>query len=150
MQQLFGELKDLFETYGGKVDAGLLQALLSNKALRQYFFEDIDGILVFDKARFLQCVREDAVLSWPGRDRQQETFSPGLLTNFVRYTANGAQPVGQIFPEDNFLIRGDNLQALRSLKARYTGAVRLIYIDPPITPAAILFSITTIFRHSAG
>lgn len=33
--------------------------------------------------------------------------------------------------DDNLIIHGDNLHALKALKPRYTGKVKCIYIDPP-------------------
>jgi len=41
------------------------------------------------------------------------------------------QSVGDISEDDNLLIKGNNLLALHSLKSRYAGKVKLIYIDPP-------------------
>jgi adenine-specific DNA-methyltransferase len=35
----------------------------------------------------------------------------------------------------NLIIHGDNLHALKSLLPRYAGAVDLVFIDPPTTPA---------------
>src|SRR5450759_5881929 len=35
----------------------------------------------------------------------------------------------------NLLIQGDNLEALKALLPYYAGAVKCIYIDPPIIPA---------------
>ena len=37
----------------------------------------------------------------------------------------------QLKDEDNLIIKGNNLIALHSLKERYAGKVKLIYIDPP-------------------
>ena len=33
--------------------------------------------------------------------------------------------------DDNLIIHGDNLHALKSLLSRYAGRVKCIYIDPP-------------------
>jgi len=40
--------------------------------------------------------------------------------------ADSAQP-----SDDNLLIQGDNLLALKALESRYTGKVKCVYIDPP-------------------
>ena len=34
-------------------------------------------------------------------------------------------------PDDNLIIHGDNLEALKALLPRYAGKVNCIYIDPP-------------------
>lgn len=36
--------------------------------------------------------------------------------------------------EDNRIIHGNNLDALKALLPRYAGRIKCIYIDPPITP----------------
>ena len=64
-------------------------------------------------------------------------FEPKVLTGFERWDAEAVEkgepkPVEAIDPEaDNLLIKGNNLLALHSLKTRYAGQVKLIYIDPP-------------------
>jgi len=45
-----------------KLDVKLLRLLLSHARLRQHFFADIDGVLVFDKEKFLQFVSNKAFL----------------------------------------------------------------------------------------
>ncbi|MGX2953002.1 DNA methyltransferase [Shewanella sp. JL219SE-S6] len=32
---------------------------------------------------------------------------------------------------ENFLVKGDNLLALKSLESQYSGAIKCVYIDPP-------------------
>jgi len=44
----------------------------------------------------------------------------------------------------NLMIEGDNLEVLKLLQKSYAGKVKLIYVDPPTTPARILFIPTTI------
>ena len=45
-----------------KLDENLIRLLLSHSRLRQHFFADIDGVLVFDKEKFLQFVSNKAFL----------------------------------------------------------------------------------------
>lgn len=64
-------------------------------------------------------------LEWIGKDKvinhhQQVPYR--VLEE--RYTYNGEQ-------SDNLIIRGDNLEALKSLLPKYEGKVKCIYIDPP-------------------
>ena len=54
-----------------------------------------------------------------------------VLTNFKRYDKDGEHEVDSIKETDNLIIKGNNLIALHSLKKRYAGKVKLIYIDPP-------------------
>ena len=105
---------------------------------------------------FLSESRE-VVLSWPYKDcvleggqtkedvKRNEVFwneilapdeinrltEPKVLTNFKRYDIDGEHEVDSISMDDNLIIKGNNLLALHSLKRKYAGKVKLIYIDPP-------------------
>lgn len=72
------------------------------------------------------------------REPQQvaRLLSPKLLTGFTRWDANGATDCAALSPQDNLLIRGENLQVLATLRRRYRGQVTLIYIDPPYNTAS--------------
>ena len=54
-----------------------------------------------------------------------------VLTNFKRYDKNGKQEVMDLNENDNLIIKGNNLIALHSLKKRFEGKVKVIYIDVP-------------------
>lgn len=105
---------------------------------------------------FLSESRE-VVLSWPYKDcvleggqtkedvKRNEVFwneilapdeinrltEPKVLTKFKRYDVDGEHEVDSISMDDNLIIKGNNLLALHSLKRKYAGKVKLIYIDPP-------------------
>lgn len=64
-------------------------------------------------------------------DQVDKLLDPKVLTNFKRYTEDGEKEVEEISEDDNLFIRGNNLLALHSLKKKYRGEVKLIYIDPP-------------------
>ncbi|RUO35702.1 DNA methyltransferase [Aliidiomarina sanyensis] len=80
-------------------------------------------------------------------------FEPKVLAGWKRWDAEAveagkAKSVGQILEDDNLLIKGNNLLALHSLKARYSGKVKLIYIDPPYNTGDDSFRYNDRFRHS--
>ena len=54
-----------------------------------------------------------------------------VLTNFKRYDKDGEHTVEELADTDNLIIKGNNLVALHSLKKRYKGSVKVIYIDVP-------------------
>lgn len=54
-----------------------------------------------------------------------------VLTNFKRYDKFGEHKVTEIKETDNLIIKGNNLVALHSLKDRFSGKIKLIYIDVP-------------------
>src|SRR5690606_4445421 len=80
-------------------------------------------------------------------------FEPKVLTNFQRWDAEAVEagtpkPVDEISMDDNLLIKGNNLLALHTLKARYAGKVKLIYIDPPYNTGNDEFKYNDRFRRS--
>lgn len=112
--------------------------------------------LTVDDGRFITDSRE-VVLAWPFKDcmleggqtkedaKRDEIFwnetlapdeinrltEPKVLTAFKRYDKDGEHKVEHILPNDNLIIKGNNLLALYSLKEKYAGKVKMIYIDPP-------------------
>ena len=111
--------------------------------------------LTDEDGRFLSESRE-VVLSWPYKDcvleggqtkedaKRDEIFwsetlapdevnrltEPKVFTGFKRYDKEGEHDVNHI-EADNILIKGNNLLALYSLRKRFAGMVKMIYIDPP-------------------
>ena len=112
--------------------------------------------LTADDGRFISESRE-VVLAWPYKDcmleggqtkedaKRNEIFwsetlapeeinrltEPKAFTSFKRYDKEGEHNVEHLQPMDNLVIKGNNLLALYSLKKRFAGRVKLIYIDPP-------------------
>ena len=76
-------------------------------------------------------------------------LEPKVLTNWKRYDKSGVQPVKNISINDNFIIKGNNLLALHSLKKVYKGKIKLIYIDPPYNTGGDGFNYNDSFNHSA-
>lgn len=112
--------------------------------------------LTDEEGRFISESRE-VVLSWPYKDcmleggqtkedaKRDEIFwsemlapdeinrltEPKVFTGFKRYDKDGEHNVGQLLPTDNLIIKGNNLLALYSLRKKYAGRIKLIYLDPP-------------------
>lgn len=112
--------------------------------------------LANENGRFVSESRE-VVLSWPYKDCMleggqtkedakrnevfwNETLAPDevnrltetkVFSNFKRYDKEGEHQVDHLSDNDNLIIKGNNLLALHSLKKKYAGQVKLIYIDPP-------------------
>jgi len=177
-----------------KLDKGLIKLLLLDKKMKEVFFADVDGALIFDKDKFVRFVsnkqflpdsytafknkigltaedeylseKKEVVLSWPYKDcvleggmtkeyqKRDEIFwnetlapdeisrllDPKVFTNAKRIDKNGEHKFdgfrtdekGNI--KDNLIIKGNNLLVLHSLRKRFAGKVKLIYIDPPYNP----------------
>ncbi len=71
-----------------------------------------------------------------------------VFTNWKRYDKNGKHDLEELKDDDNLIIKGNNLVALHSLKKRYAGKVKLIYIDPPFNTGGDSFGYNDRFNHS--
>lgn len=72
-----------------------------------------------------------------------------ILVNAKRYTADGVDEATTFDPDrDNLIVKGNNLLALHSLKEKYAGKVKLIYIDPPYNTQKDGFLYNDNFNHS--
>ena len=71
-----------------------------------------------------------------------------VFTDFKRYDKDGEHEVKEIRENDNFIIKGNNLVVLHSLKKRYAGKVKCIYIDPPYNTGNDSFGYNDRFNHS--
>ncbi|WP_326717322.1 site-specific DNA-methyltransferase [Vagococcus jeotgali] len=82
------------------------------------------------------------------RDEVDTLLSPKVLTNTKKYTKDNEEEVSEISDTDNLIIKGNNLLALHSLKERYAGKVKCIYIDPPYNTGGDSFKYNDRFNHS--
>lgn len=81
-------------------------------------------------------------------DEIDRLFEPKVLTNIKRYSKDGVEKNPTIKEDDNLIIKGNNLIALHSLKKKYAGQVKLIYIDPPYNTGNDSFKYNDNFNHS--
>lgn len=129
--------------------------------------------LTTDSGEFLSESRE-VVLSWPYKDcmleggqtkedaKRQEIFwnetlapdeinrltEPKALCHFRRYDSKGEHEATELRPDDNLIIKGNNLLALYSLRERFRNSIKLIYIDPPYNTGNDSFGYNDSFNHS--
>ncbi len=83
------------------------------------------------------------------RDEVDTLLAPKVFTNSKRYSADGIEEnITDIKEDDNLIIKGNNLLALHSLKERYAGKVKLIYIDPPYNTGNDSFKYNDRFNRS--
>ena len=71
-----------------------------------------------------------------------------VFTNFKRYDKDGEHEVEELKEDDNLIIKGNNLVVLHSLKKKYAGKVKCIYIDPPYNTGSDSFGYNDRFNHS--
>jgi len=117
----------------------------------------------------------DVVLNWPYKDtvleggqdkedqKRSEVFFNEILapdqitrllddkvfTNWKRFDKDGEHDLDELKDDDSLIIKGNNLVVLHSLKKRYAGKVKLIYIDPPYNTGSDSFRYNDRFTHSA-
>ena len=133
--------------------------------------------LTDENERFISESRE-IVLSWPFKDcmleggqtkedvKRNEIFwnetlapdeinrltEPKVFSNFKCYDKDGEHNVEHLTPNDNLIIKGNNLLTLHSLIKKYSGEVKMIYIDPPYyfrnSPSSDTFKYNSSFRLS--
>jgi adenine-specific DNA-methyltransferase len=81
-------------------------------------------------------------------DEIDRLLEPKVLTNIKRFDKDGEHTIDEIKEDDNLIIKGNNLLALHSLKDKYQGKVKLIYIDPPYNTGSDSFKYNDNFNHS--
>ena len=80
-------------------------------------------------------------------DEVDRLLYPKVLTNAVKYTADGSKNI-PTFDNESLLIKGNNLLTLTSLLAKYSGKIKLIYIDPPYNTGTDSFGYNDKFNRS--
>jgi adenine-specific DNA-methyltransferase len=96
-----------------------------------------------------ELLKQEVVLTWPGKDYiSRDDQEKKAFTGFQLHTVKGIEAVENFNQQDNFIIKGDNLQVLHSIKDIFTDKVKLIYIDPPYNTGNEKFNYEDNFDHS--
>ena len=82
-------------------------------------------------------------------DEIDRLLYPKVLTNAKRYTSNGNAQITEFSDNDNLIIKGNNLLAIASLKRKFAGRIKLIYIDPPYNTGNDSFGYNDKFNRSS-
>lgn len=142
-------LPDSFTAYKTKIGLGTSD--------RNYLSENKEVVLNFP---YKDCVLEGGQTKNDVKRQEiffNETLAPAeinrlldekVLSNFKRYDETGEHNVEEIKDTDNLIIKGNNLIVLHSLKKRFAGKVKLIYIDPPYNTGNDSFGYNDSFNHS--
>ncbi|MGN8647792.1 DNA methyltransferase [Gracilibacillus sp. HCP3S3_G5_1] len=74
-----------------------------------------------------------------------------IFNNIVKYYSDGNYETVNEYMEENLLIKGNNLIALHSIKAKFLNSFDVIYIDPPynVTSSNNTFIYNNNFNHSS-
>ena len=123
----------------------------------QYLSENNNVVLNFP---YKDCVLEGGQTKEDSKRQEvffNETLAPTeitrllddkVLTNFKRYDKDGKHEVKELNDNDNLIIKGNNLVVLHSLKKRFAGKIKMIYIDPPYNTGTDSFKYNDNFNHS--
>src|SRR5699024_9563094 len=71
-----------------------------------------------------------------------------ILVNAKKYDVDGVHEIDSFSKDDNLIIRGNNMLALHTLKKKYVGKIKLIYLDPPYNTGGDSFKYNDRFNHS--
>ena len=88
-------------------------------------------------------------------DEISRLLDPKVFTNAKRIDVKGEHKLDNFKTDekgdikDDLIIKGNNLLALHSLKKRFAGKVKLIYIDPPYNTGNDEFKYNDAFNHSS-
>lgn len=89
-----------------------------------------------------------------GSDQIDRLLDPKIFTEFKRIDKDGKHDLESFRKDedgnikDNLIIKGNNLLTLHSLKEKFKGQVKLIYIDPPYNTGTDSFKYNDRFNHS--
>lgn len=75
-------------------------------------------------------------------------LAPKVLVNAKKFDQDGIHDAKCFSGKDNLILKGNNLIALHSLKKRFNGKVKLIYIDPPYNTGGDSFKYNDSFNQS--
>src|SRR5699024_7575962 len=71
-----------------------------------------------------------------------------ILVTAKKYDENGVHDIDSFDEDDNLIMKGNNLLALHTLKKKYAGKVKMIYIDPPYNTGSDSILYNDHFNHS--
>ena len=76
-------------------------------------------------------------------------LTPKAFSNFKTYDAAGVRDTTKFGLSDNYLIKGNNLIALSSIREVFRNKIKLIYIDPPYNTGNDGFNYNDNYSHSS-
>ncbi len=172
-EHFFIKIDDVFVFEQNK----LIEFFTMNEYFNNSFTSYTNKIGLIKKDSFIKKF-DDVVLAWPhkdcileggqskddeknnevfyneilSRDEIDRLFEPKAFTNIKKISliSNEVKQTTptEITEDDNLIIKGNNLIALHSLKKKYAGKVKLIYIDPPYNTGNDSFKYNDRFNHS--
>lgn len=148
-------LPDSFTAFKNKLGLAVGRTLLSESkpVVLSWPFKDcvLEGSMSKDEEARTEVFHNEVLAP----DQIQNLLSPKALTNFEIITADEVlKPSTFEFESDGtlksgLLIKGNNLLGLASLRKKYRGKVKLVYIDPPYNIGGDSFRYNDRFNHAS-
>ena len=112
------------------------------KLLAQLFPSTVkDGQVDFEALKeelgqFEEVDKEKYELTWTGKQGAKKNAQEDVYNRTLKYIKDDSKN-----PEttENLYIEGDNLEVLKLLRQNYYGAIKMIYIDPPLYNVVVAF-----------
>lgn len=150
------------------------QKFINNKSFLPDSYTSFKNRIGLNDSHEFLYENKEVILSWPYKDcvleggqsedsqNKNEIFwnetlaseeidrllDPKVFRGFKRFDINGENEVTDLSLQDNFIIKGNNLVALHSLKKVYSEKIKLIFIDPPYNTQNDSFRYNDSFSHS--
>ncbi len=126
----------------------------------KYLNYNSDVVLDFP---FKDCILEGGMVKEDSILKNEEKFynqviakeeidtllSPKTFKNIKKVNIEGEHVISNINYKENLIIKGNNLLALYSLKEKFRGMIKLIYIDPPYNTGNDSFQYNDRFNHAS-
>jgi adenine-specific DNA-methyltransferase len=148
-------LKDSYTSFSNKIGLTVDDEYLSEKkeVVLSWPYKDcvLEGGMTKEDQKYSEIFWNEILAP----DEISRLLDPKVFTNAKRINAAGEHKLDKFKTDgnegikDNIIIKGNNLLTLHSLKKRFTGKVKLIYIDPPYNTGNDSFGYNDRFNHSS-
>ena len=156
-------------------DKVVFQRFVNNKSFLPDSFTQFKNKIGLSVDSHYLADSNDVVLSWPYKDcvleggqtedeqKRSEIFwnetlapeqldtllAPKVLTGFTKFDKDGFNNEFELKNDENLVIKGNNLLALKSIESKYLNSIEMIYLDPPYNTQSDSFGYNDTFNHSS-
>lgn len=141
-------LSDSYTRYSQKIGLQIGGRFMNQRNEVELVFPYKDCILEGGQTKEDQKRNEIFFNQTLAQDEITQLLEPKVLTNALRCDADGEHTVCSLYPNDSYLIKGNNLLILSSLRKKLYAKVKLIFIDPPYNTGSDGFGYNDRFNHS--
>ncbi|WP_052768031.1 DNA methyltransferase [Brachyspira hyodysenteriae] len=151
-------LGNSFTKYGNKIglitDRTVEKIMNEDYVVLSYPYKDctLDGGMTKTEAKRTNR-KETMINNILFKEDIHKLKSPKAFKNFKKYSFENGKVKEEtpttIKGNENIIINGNNFAALCSLKEKFAGKIKLIYIDPPYNTGSDTFSYNDNFNHSS-